>query len=97
MALFKQKKPRQFNLKPRYYDEHKERLEQAYQRYEDKKAKEAGLETAVRSADARRENIHAAFHGSVDRVKADKAGKMRWGFAIGILLLLITIFFHYAR
>ena len=32
MGLFKLRKPRQFNLKPRYYDEHKERLQQSEER-----------------------------------------------------------------
>ena len=32
MGFFKLRKPRQFNLKPRYYDEHKERLQQSEER-----------------------------------------------------------------
>ncbi|MBP5318497.1 MAG: hypothetical protein J6Y77_03750 [Paludibacteraceae bacterium] len=97
MAFLKQKKPRQFNLKPRYYDEHKERLNQAYERYEARMAQENGQKPEDHSAETRRENIHTAFQGSLDQAKADKSAKMRWGFIIGALLILIKIILHYVR
>ena len=36
LNMFKQAKPREFNLQPRYYDERKERLDKLKAKYEDK-------------------------------------------------------------
>ena len=35
LNLFKQERPKEFNLKPRYYDERKERLAKLKQKYDD--------------------------------------------------------------
>ena len=96
MAFFKQRKPRQFNLKPRYYDEHKERLAQSIERVEAQLAKAAGENAGTVSAETRRENIREAFRSTIDNAKAEKAAKMRLGFIIGAGLIFFAILMHYA-
>jgi len=90
MSLFKQRKPRPFNLKYRVYDEHKERLRESEARVR----KKLGLETE----DAAEPRVlrPGVFRESVDASRDEKSRNMRLGIIIGLLLICAYLIIHYA-
>ena len=91
MGLFKIRKPRQFNLKPRYYDEHKERLQQS----EERVRKELQMETENMKKHSFEDSIRGKFRESLEDTRADKSSKMRLGIIIGIIIVGAYLFINY--
>jgi hypothetical protein len=91
MGLFKIRKPRQFNLKPRYYDEHKERLQQS----EERVRKQLDMEVDNQKKHSFEDSIRGKFRESLEDTRADKNSKMRMGIIIGVILVGIYLFFNY--
>ena len=89
-SFFKQRKPRQFNLKYRYYDEQKERIAQSEARVRKKLGLEDGSEKPERLLK------YGVFRNSVESAKEDKKRMMRFGVIIGVLLIFAYTFFYYA-
>lgn len=94
MGFFPKTEIRQFNLKPRYYDEHKERIAQSRERVR----RQLGLEEPKKDQPAvRPTDLHGAFRETLDRTRSEKRQKMVLGLSIGFLLLLFVVFMHYVR
>ena len=91
MSIFKLRKPRQFNLKPRYYDEHKERLQQS----EERVRKELQMECENKRKHSFEDSIRGKFRESLEDTKADKNAKMRLGIIVGVSLVGISLFLNY--
>ena len=91
MSIFKLRKPRQFNLKPRYYDEHKERLQQSDERVR----KELQMETENMKKHSFEDSIRGKFRESLEDTRADKNSKMRLGIIIGIIIVGVYLFINY--
>lgn len=91
MGLFKLRKPRQFNLKPRYYDEHKERLQQS----EERVRKQLNMEVDNQKKHSFEDSIRGKFRESLEDTRADKNSKMRMGIIIGVILVGIYLFLNY--
>ena len=91
MGLLKLRKPRQFNLKPRYYDEHKERLQQS----EERVRKEFQMETENMKKHSFEDSIRGKFRESLEDTRADKSSKMRLGIIIGIIIVGVYLFINY--
>lgn len=91
MGLFKLRKPRQFNLKPRYYDEHKERLQQS----EERVRKELQMETENMKKHSFEDSIRGKFRESLEDNRAQKTYKTKVGVMIGIIALAIYLFLNY--
>ena len=91
MSIFKLRKPRQFNLKPRYYDEHKERLQQS----EERVRKQLNMEQENARKHSFVDSIRGKFRESLEDTKADKNSKMRMGIIIGVILVGIYLFLNY--
>lgn len=77
-SIFKHHGPRAFQLKPRYYDERKERIEELKKKYE-------GKHVPV-STDGFREKINDKWRA--DRSKGARSSNMRLIVIIAILFLL---------
>ncbi|MBP7210101.1 MAG: hypothetical protein KBA02_02815 [Paludibacteraceae bacterium] len=91
LLFFSQRKPKKFKIKPRYYDEHKDRLAQSEARVR----KELGIEENKKNTNSY-DNIHNALFNSLDRNRQEKNSKMRLGIILGIFVIVIYLFFHYA-
>ena len=91
MGLFKLRKPRQFNLKPRYYDEHKERLQQS----EERVRKELQMESENMKKHSFEDAIRGKFRESLEDTRADKSSKMRLGIIVGIIIVGDYLFINY--
>ena len=91
MSIFKLRKPRQFNLKPRYYDEHKERLQQS----EERVRKELEMEYESKRKHSFEDSIRGKFRESLEDTRADKNSKMRLGIIIGIIIVGAYLFINY--
>ncbi len=91
MGFFKLRKPRQFNLKPRYYDEHKERLQQS----EERVRKQLNMEVDNQKKHSFEDSIRGKFRESLEDTRADKNSKMRMGIIIGVILVGIYLFLNY--
>ena len=91
MSIFKIRKPRQFNLKPRYYDEHKERLQQS----EERVRKELEMEYESKRKHSFEDSIRGKFRESLEDTRADKSSKMRLGIIIGIIIVGVYLFINY--
>ena len=91
MSIFKIRKPRQFNLKPRYYDEHKERLQQS----EERVRKELEMEYESKRKHSFEDSIRGKFRESLEDTRADKSSKMRLGIIVGIIIVGVYLFINY--
>ena len=91
MGFFKLRKPRQFNLKPRYYDEHKERLQQS----EERVRKQLNMEVENQKKHSFEDSIRGKFRESLEDTRADKSSKMRLGIIIGIIIVGVYLFINY--
>lgn len=91
MGLFKIRKPRQFNLKPRYYDEHKERLQQS----EERVRKELEMECENKRKHSFEDSIRGKFRESLEDNRAQKTYKTKVGVMIGVIALAIYLFLNY--
>lgn len=91
LGMFKQRRPRQYTMKYRYYDEHKERLAESAKRVRAMQ-EQATEEDKILSAD----DVHAAYRGSLDKTRAEKKEKTAIGLIIGMALLVIYLILHYA-
>ncbi len=91
MGIFKLRKPRQFNLKPRYYDEHKERLQQS----EERVRKELEMECENKRKHSFEDSIRGKFRESLEDTRADKNSKMRLGIIVGIIIVGVYLFINY--
>jgi hypothetical protein len=75
--FFKPQRPRSFELKPRYYDERKEKLQQLIDRHDGSESKE-GYRARLRHEFMRHR-----------RVRADRNANIRVLLIIGVLLLIV--------
>jgi hypothetical protein len=91
MSIFKLRKPRQFNLKPRYYDEHKERLQQS----EERVRKQLNMEVENQKKHSFEDSIRGKFRESLEDTRADKSSKMRLGIIIGIIIVGVYPLINY--
>ena len=91
MSIFKLRKPRQSNLKPRYYDEHKERLQQS----EERVRKELQMESENMKKHSFEDAIRGKFRESLEDTRADKSSKMRLGIIVGIIIVGVYLFINY--
>lgn len=91
MGIFKLRKPRQFNLKPRYYDEHKERLQQS----EERVRKELNMEQENKRKHSFEDSIRGKFKENLEDTRADKNYKMRMGVLLGIIVIGLYLFLNY--
>ena len=91
MGLFKIRKPRQFNLIPRYYDEHKERLQQS----EERVRKELEMECENKRKHSFEDSIRGKFRESLEDNRAQKTYKTKVGVMIGVIALAIYLFLNY--
>jgi hypothetical protein len=91
MGLFKLRKPRQFNLKPRYYDEHKERLQQS----EERVRKELELEQENKGSHSFESSIRGKFKANLDNTRAEKNSKIRTGVILGIIIVCAYLLINY--
>ena len=89
-SFFKQRKPRQFNLKYRYYDEQKERIAQSEVRVRKRLGLDGGDEQPERLLK------YGVFRNSVESARRDKNRMMRFGVILGLLLIFAYMFFYYA-
>ena len=93
MSFFPKTEMRRFNYKPRYYDEHKDRIAQSRERVRKQLAEERGEKY---DGTARTRDLHGAFRDSLDRTRAGKRQKMVTGILIGAFLLVFMVFARYA-
>ncbi len=88
--LFKVRKPRQYNVKYRYYDEHKERLQQSEARVR----KKLGMDVDDSASTG---VLHrGVFRNTIDSTKDEKSRLVRFGVILGLLLIFAYTFIHYA-
>ena len=90
-SIFKQRKPRQFNLKPRYYDEHKERLQQS----EDRVRKELEMELENKRKHSYEDAIRGKFKGAIEDSREKKNHKVKIGIMISAIIAIVYIIFNY--
>lgn len=90
-SIFKQRKPRQFNLKPRYYDEHKERLQQS----EDRVRKELEMELENKRKHSYEDAIRGKFKGGIEDSREKKNHKVKIGIMISTIIAIVYIIFNY--
>jgi hypothetical protein len=85
LPFFKQRKPRSFQLKPRYYDEHKERLAES----EERVRKELGINQEEKE-DQRgyEQRIRGKFMQSIEGAKERKNEKVRLSIVIAIIFFV---------
>ena len=91
MSIFKLRKPRQFNLKTRYYDEHKERLQQS----EERVRKQLNMELENQKKHSFEDSIRGKFRESLEDTRAEKNSKMRLGIIVGIIIVGVYLFINY--
>lgn len=86
LPFFNQRKPRAFQLKPRYYDEHKERLAES----EERVRKELGMQKEQESTNNRgyEQRIRGKFMESIEGAKERKNAKVRLSIVIAILFFV---------
>ena len=91
-TIFKQKKPRGFGFKPRYYDAEKEALDARIAQIE----KQVALEKEGKTADASdlRSKIKSQWGHGQSRKKANKKSNLRVALIAGVLLLLFYLFIY---
>ena len=91
-TIFKQKKPRGFGFKPRYYDAEKEALDARIAQIE----KQVALEKEGKTADASdlRSRIKSQWGHGKSRKKANKKSNLRVALIAGVLLLLFYLFIY---
>lgn len=82
IPFFNQRKPRTFQLKPRYYDEHKERLAASEERVRKDLGMEQKKDPAERTYEQR---IRGKFMESIEGAPQRKNAKVRLSFIIAIL------------
>jgi len=87
LPFFKQRKPRSFHLKPRYYDEHKERLAES----EERVRKELGILEEKEEKENQRgyeQRIRGKFMQSIEGAKERKNEKIRLSIVIAIIFFV---------
>ncbi len=93
-GFFKTQRPRQFNLKYRYYDEQKERLRESEERVRKKLGLDKdGNKNAKYSVDP--ERIRGSMRGSLEDSRQKKRNNVRYGIFIGFILICLYLFYHY--
>lgn len=90
--LFNLRKPRQYNVKYRIYDEQKERLRESEARVREKLGMEKSDDT--KRSSGRLE--YGVFRDSIDNSRAEKSRNMRFGIIVGVFLMLAYLLIHYA-
>ncbi len=86
LKFFHRPKPRQFNLTPRYYDEHKERIAESKKRVGidvDEKASEKPYQPTIKGT----------FGNVSESLKSKNRGNIRMGVIIGIAALVLYLLF----
>jgi hypothetical protein len=84
LPFFKQRKPRSFQLKPRYYDEHKERLAES----EERVRKELGINKEKEDQRGYEQRIRGKFMQSIEGAKERKNEKVRLSIVIAIIFFV---------
>ena len=90
IPFFSQRKPRAFNLKPRYYDEHKERLAESQERVK----KELGMEQEKATPTSYDQRIRGKFRASIEDAKERKNAKIRLSFIIAIIFFAFYMIYN---
>ena len=91
IPFFNQRKPRPFQLKPRYYDEHKERLAES----EERVRKQLGMEQEQAKQDRGYENrIRGKFKESIDGAVQRKNAKIRLSLIIAIVFFVVYMLYN---
>lgn len=90
LGFLKQRKPRQFNLKYRYYDEHKERLKESEARVR----KQMGME-AENGYKIDPDRIRNSMREVLEESRQKKRDMVRLGIVIGFILICTYLVVHY--
>lgn len=90
LGFLKQRKPRQFNLKYRYYDEHKERLKESEARVRKQMGMEAKNEYKVDP-----DRIRNSMREALEESRQKKRDMVRLGIVIGFILICTYLVVHY--
>lgn len=91
IPFFNQRKPRTFQLKPRYYDEHKERLAQS----EERVRKELGMEQEqANHARGYEQRIRGKFQESIEGATQRKNAKVRLSLIIAIIFFVAYMLYN---
>lgn len=90
LGFLKQRKPRQFNLKYRYYDEHKERLKESEARVH----KQMGME-AKNDYKVNPDRIRNSMREALEESRQKKRDMVRLGIVIGFILICTYLVIHY--
>lgn len=91
LPFFNQRKPKAFQLKPRYYDEHKERLAES----EERVRKELGLDKEEKETNTGYEQrIRGKFRQEIEGAKERKNAKVRLSIIIAILFFVAYMLYN---
>ncbi len=90
-GIFKQRKPRQYNLKPRYYDEHKERLQQS----EERVRRELEMEVENKKKHSYENAIRGKFKETIQDSREKKNDKVKLGILISTIVAIVYIVLNY--
>ena len=90
LPFFNQRKPKGFNLKPRYYDEHKERLAASEERVK----KELGMEQEKTVPTSYDQRIRGKCRASIEDAKERKNAKIRLSFIIAIIFFAFYMIYN---
>lgn len=91
LPFFNQRKPKSFQLKPRYYDEHKERLAES----EERVRKELDLDNEEKETNTRYEQrIRGKFRQQIEGAKERKNAKVRLSIIIAILFFVAYMLYN---
>ena len=91
IPFFIQRKPRAFQLKPRYYDEHKERLAES----EERVRKQLGIEQEKASQPTTYDQrIRGKFRESIEGATQRKNAKLRLSFVIAIIFFIAYMLYN---
>ena len=88
----KQRRPRQFNLKYRYYDEHKERLRES----EERVRKQLGMDKDKKEGyRVDPERIRNSMRDTLEDSRQKKRDMVRLGIVLGFVVICFYLFIHY--
>ncbi len=91
IPFFSQRKPRAFQLKPRYYDEHKERLAES----EERVRKELGLQQEkAQKPTSYEDRIRGKFKASIEDAPQRKNAKIRLSIVIAIVFFVVYMVYN---
>ena len=90
LGFMKQRRPRQFNLKYRYYDVHKERLRES----EERVRKQLGMDKKE-GYRVDPERIRNSMRDTLEDSRQKKRDMVRLGIVLGFVVICFYLFIHY--